>query len=122
MSDNKRKGLSPEGIRKIAMIAATAIIEVAAYTAIINTEFYSGYVAMYIIAGLLFVGIFISSGAGLFKNPKKEDLRASWSDKKKEKFLAFLIKGKTVSYYLKIILLPLLFIIGYDIVKLVFFS
>lgn len=129
MSDNRnsssRSGKSlPSGklYHKLVLLAVCAVIETGIYAAVIKLEFTAGYIAIYVFTAALAVLTFLFSGAGMSEIPTESELRDSWSSEKKRKFINALTKGKRISSYLMIALLPLLFIVGFDFVKVVFFS
>lgn len=124
MSNNNRSPLFslPKGGAKLLFLGAAAITELAIYIAILKTYFIIGYVALYVLAGVLAVLVFLFSGGGIKTIPSENDLRDDWSADKKKRFIAFLRRGKKINKVLTTILIPLIFILGFDIVKVLFFS
>ncbi len=119
---NDRSGaVLPSGTCKIGILSASAVAEIALYLISIKLEIALLYVLLYVFTALLAVSAFALSGAGAKEIPKKSDLRDDLDDKFKDRLIAFLTKGREISKILMLILLPLLFILGFDIVKVMFF-
>lgn len=127
LSENKKNIRSgaklPSGASKskILLLFLFTLVEITLYTFSLSIESDLLYVSLYVICALLFVMTFALSGAGTKRIPTKNELRSDWSDKQKDAYIGFLTKGRRISKVLMLALLPLVFILGYDILKLVFF-
>ena len=129
LSDNRNRNSRPGGIfsggkiyHKLLLLAAVSIIETGIYAAVVKLEYMPGYIAIYILTAVLAVLTFLFSGAGRRDIPTRSELRDDWSDEKKDSFIKMLTRWKRISSVLSIFLLPLLFIVGFDFVKVAFFS
>ena len=125
MSD-KRKNIRsgaklPSGAYKFAIFSLFMVLELFLYMLSLKLESISLYVSLYIICALLVIIAFALSGGGLKKIPEKRELNDSLDDEAKEKLIAFLVRGKKINNYLMLAILPLVFILGFDIIKVMFF-
>ena len=97
------------------------VLELFLYMLSLKLESISLYVSLYIVCALLVIIAFALSGGGLKKIPEKRELNDSLDDEAKEKLIAFLVRGKKINNYLMLAILPLVFILGFDIIKVMFF-
>ena len=107
---------------KLITVVVCFIAVFTVYILLIKLQLMTGIKIFYIVtAGLLIVTVILNGGFNK-DIPKPEQLRDSWSDETKQKFINTLIFGKKWAKRLMYLLLPMLIAVMIDVVYLFWFS
>lgn len=115
LTNNIKKGLTPQQAKKIISLALAFILVVGVYILIIKYESLVGTAILYVLTTVLLIVCLICNGGFNKDIPTPDMLRDDWSAEKKEKFIRRLKKGKQIAKSLMIWLLPLLCVVMFDI-------
>lgn len=115
LTNNIKKGLTPQQAKKIISLALAFILVVGVYILIIKYESLVGTAILYALTTVLLMVCLICNGGFNKDIPTPDMLRDDWSAEKKEKFIRRLKKGKQIAKSLMIWLLPLLCVVMFDI-------
>ena len=109
---------SKETVKKVAIIIGILVAVFTVYTLIVRSDTEIGfycYCAYYIFFTVLLIAVIVLNGGFSKDVPTPEQLRESWSDKKKEKFIARLKTGKKWAKRLMYLLVPVMITIMFDL-------
>ena len=107
---------------KLIAVAVCFITVFTVYILLVKLQLMTGIKIFYIVtAGLMIVTVILNGGFNK-DIPKPEQLRDSWSDETKQKFINTLVFGKKWAKRLMYLLLPMLIAVMIDIVYLFWFK
>ncbi len=109
---------SKQATGTLIKLVISFIVVIGVYILIIRAQSMIGMTVFYSLTGLLLIACVILNG-GLNKDiPTPEMLRDSWSEQKKQKFIAAIVKGKKLAKSIIILLLPMLVVVMIDVIYL----
>jgi len=106
---------------KVITLALCFALIFSLYILIIRMEWMVGVYVFYGLTALLLIVVFVLNGGFNKTIPDRSQLRDSWSDDTKDRFIAFVTVGKKWSKRLMYILLPMLLTVMIDIVYMFWF-
>lgn len=106
-------------VRRVAVMLATFIAVFAVYVLIIRSETqaaFIAYCAYYVFFTVLLAAVILLNGGFTKDIPEPSQLRDSWSDEQKEKFIRRLTAGKKWARRLMYLLVPMMATVMFDLI------
>lgn len=114
--------MTKELAKKLIAIAVCFAAVFTVYILLIKLQLLTGIKIFYIATAVLLVVTVVMNGGFNKDVPRPEQLRESWSDETKQKFINILTVGKKWAKRLMYLLLPMLIAVMIDIIYLFWFS
>ena len=114
--------MTKELARKLIVTAVCFAAVFTVYILLVKFQLMTGVKIFYIVTSVLLIVTVVLNGGFNKDIPKPEQLRESWSDETKQKFIKALTLGKKWAKRLMYLLLPMLIAVMIDIIYLFWFT